>query len=132
MFFSKKPSKPLNRIDSLVGAGTTIEGDLTFTGGLRIDGNVRGNVRASSEQPGTLVVSEQARVEGEIHVTHCVVNGTVNGPVIATEFLELQSGARVTGDVHYASIEVHMGAIVEGQLVHTNGNVRNLKIATSN
>lgn len=130
--FSKQRNKPQGRIDSLVGSGTSIQGDVVFLGGLRIDGEVRGNVRASGEQAGTLVVSEQARIEGEIHVSHCVINGTVVGPVHASEFLELQAGARVTGDVHYASLEMHMGAIVEGRLVHVSGNVRSLKLATSN
>ena len=69
-----KTSKPNNRIDSLIGAGTTIEGNVTFTGGLRIDGEVRGCVSASGEQTGTLVVSEHARIEGEVNVSHLVVN----------------------------------------------------------
>lgn len=130
--FSKQKNKPQGRIDSLVGAGTTVQGDVSFSGGLRVDGEIRGNVRATGDQAGTLVVSEQARIEGEIHVSHCVINGTVVGPVHASEFLELQAGARVTGDVHYASVEMHMGAVVEGRLVHMSGAVRSLKLATSN
>ena len=94
-----KSSKPQNRIDSLIGAGTTIEGDVAFTGGLRIDGNVKGNVRATGNKPGTLVISELAKVEGNIDVAHVVVNGTVAGPVRATEYVELLPKARVTGNV---------------------------------
>jgi cytoskeletal protein CcmA (bactofilin family) len=119
--FSRKPAKPQNRIDSLIGAGTRIEGNVIFTGGLRIDGEVKGNVRAQDGQAGTLVVSEQARIEGEIDVSHLVVNGTVVGPVHATEFLELQPRSRVTGDVFYTSLEMHLGAVVEGRLVHKSG-----------
>ncbi len=130
--FSKKQGRPQGSIDSLVGIGTSIQGDVVFSGGLRVDGEVRGNVRSADEQTGTLVVSEKARIEGEIHVSHCVINGTVQGPVHSAEFLELQSGARVTGDVHYANLEVHLGAIVEGRLVHQIGTVRSLKLATSN
>ena len=79
--FGGKASKPQNRIDSLIGDGTTVEGNVMFTGGLRIDGRVKGNVLARDDQPSTLVLSERARVEGEIRVSHAVINGTVVGPV---------------------------------------------------
>jgi len=101
--FGKKPPKPQTRIDSLIGAGTRIEGNVIFAGGLRIDGEVKGDVRCAEDQAGTLVISEHARVEGEIAVAHLVVNGTIVGPVHATDFVELQPRSRVTGDVHYAS-----------------------------
>ena len=113
---SNKPSP----IDSLIGAGTTIEGNITFVGGLRIDGHVKGNVKTTGGKPGTLVLSELAKVEGEIDVAHIVVNGTVAGPIRATEYVELLPKARVTGDVCYKSIEIHVGAIVMGQLVYEN------------
>ena len=111
---SNKPSP----IDSLIGAGTTIAGDIVFVGGLRIDGHVKGNVRSGGSKPGTLMISELAKVEGEIDVAHVVINGTVAGPVRAAEYVELLPKARVTGDVTYQSIEVQVGAIVMGQLVH--------------
>jgi cytoskeletal protein CcmA (bactofilin family) len=116
--FSNRNSKPQNRIDSLVGAGTRIEGNVSFTGGLRVDGEIKGNVIADPSKPSTLVLSEQARVDGEIRVTHLVVNGTIVGPVNAAEYLELQSKAKVTGDVHYKTLEIQLGAIVEGRLIH--------------
>ncbi len=116
--FGRKNSKPQNRIDCLIGAGTVIEGNITFSGGLRVDGHVRGNVLAAEEKPGTLVLSEQARIEGEIRVSHVVINGTVVGPVHAVEYVELQSKSNVTGDVHYRTLEMHLGAIVQGRLVH--------------
>jgi len=116
--FSSRHSKPQNRIDSLVGIGTRIEGDVNFSGGLRVDGEIKGNVIADVSKPSTLVLSEQARVEGEIRVTHLVVNGTIVGPVNASDYLELQSKAKVTGDVHYKTLEIQLGAIVEGKLIH--------------
>lgn len=116
--FSNRNSKPQNRIDSLVGAGTKIEGNISFTGGLRVDGEIKGNVIADPSKPSTLVLSEQARVDGEIRVTHLVVNGIIVGPVNAAEYLELQSKAKVTGDVHYKTLEIQLGAIVEGRLIH--------------
>lgn len=113
-----KASKPNSKIDSLIGAGTIIEGDVIFSGGLRIDGEVKGSVRATGDHPGTLVISEHARIDGEVNVAHLVVNGTITGPVRSDEFLELQPKARVTGDVEYNTIEIHLGAIVQGRLVH--------------
>lgn len=116
--FSKKYSKPQNRIDSLIGAGTRIDGNLSFSGGLRVDGEVNGSVVAAPGKPSTLVLSEHGRVNGEINVTHLVVNGIVEGPVRAAEYLELQSKAKVIGDVHYKTLEIQLGAIVEGRLMH--------------
>ncbi len=135
--FRKQANKPQNRIDSLIGAGTRIEGNVSFVGGLRVDGEIKGNVTATGDQPSTLVVSEQARIDGEIRVSHLVVNGAVNGPVFSAEFLELQAHSRVKGDVHYNSLEMHLGAVVEGRLVHASsvsetGKTVELKIASRN
>ena len=105
MFFKSKTSKPQNRIDSLIGSETRVDGDLTFTGGLRVDGQVVGNVAEVEGQPSTLVLSEQGRISGTIRVAHVVVNGVVLGPVHAMEYLELQGKARVTGDVYYKTLE---------------------------
>ena len=117
--FSQKHSKPQTQIDSLIGAGTTIEGNLNFSGGLRIDGQVNGNVIAAQGKPSTLVLSEHARVVGEVNVTHLVINGTIDGSVYASEYMELQGKAKVNGDVHYTTMEIQLGAIVEGRLVHS-------------
>lgn len=119
MFGNKnKPNKPQNRIDCLIGAGTEIKGDMTFDGGLRVDGRVQGNVVSVEGKPGTLVLSEAARIEGEIRVSHVVINGTVVGPVHAADYVELQSKANVTGDVYYRTLEMHLGAVVQGRLVY--------------
>jgi cytoskeletal protein CcmA (bactofilin family) len=113
----KTSSKP-SPIDSLIGGGSLIVGDINFSGGLRIDGHVRGSVRAIGAKPGTLVLSESAKVEGSIEVAHVVINGTVAGPVSASEYVELLPKARVTGDVTYKSVEIHVGAIIMGQLIY--------------
>jgi cytoskeletal protein CcmA (bactofilin family) len=116
--FSNKPAKPDDRIDTLIGASARVDGDVHFTGGLRIDGVVKGNVLA--EDSGTVIVSEQATVEGEIRVGHAVINGKVIGPIHGAESVELQSKANVNGDVNYKTLEVHLGAIVQGRLVHVS------------
>ena len=119
--FGKNPSKPQNRIDCLIGVGTSIEGNINFSGGLRVDGHVRGNVVANGENSSTLVLSEQARIEGEIRVSHVVINGSVIGPVYASEYIELQSKSNVTGDVYYKTLEIQLGAVVQGRLVYQDG-----------
>ena len=116
--FGKRQSKPKNRIDSLIGAETRIEGNISFSGGLRVDGEVNGNIVAVPGKPSTLVLSELGRVNGEISATHLMLNGVVDGPVRAAEYLELQSKAKVTGNVHYKSLEIQLGATVEGRLIH--------------
>jgi cytoskeletal protein CcmA (bactofilin family) len=132
MFGSKKKNTPQNRIDSLIGVGTRIEGNVTFSGGLRVDGEVRGNISSDKGQSGTLVISEQASVEGEISVGHVVINGVVVGPVFAGESLELLPNARVTGDVEYHQLEMQQGAVVQGRLVHqTSAKTVELKLASS-
>jgi cytoskeletal protein CcmA (bactofilin family) len=131
MFGTKKGSVPQDSIDSLISAGTRVEGNIVFSGGLRIDGEVRGNISSASLQEGTLVVSEKASVEGGISVGHIVLNGTVVGPVCAGESLELLPSARVTGDVEYHQIEMQQGAVIQGRMVH-QANAKNveLKLAT--
>lgn len=104
---------PTHRIDTLISAGTRIVGDLTFTGGLRIDGEVDGNVTARPGQPSVLVIGAGGRVRGEVRAARMVVNGEVSGSIHASELLELQPRARISGDLRYAALEVHHGAILE-------------------
>lgn len=118
MFFKKKTIISPHRIETLIGANTVIEGSIEFSGGLRIDGTVHGSIKEVSVTPGNLIVSEQGRVEGAISVSHATINGVVNGPVNATEYVELQAKAKVTGDVRYKTLEMFVGAIVEGKLIH--------------
>lgn len=121
--FGKKPTAQ-KEIASLIGSGTTITGDVAFSGGLRIDGTVRGAVRCvDGEKAGMLVISELGTVEGEVRAAHLVVAGKINGPVYASELVELQPKARVSGDVHYRALEMHNGAIVDGKLVYAPGEV---------
>ena len=120
MFGRKKQHVPQKQIDSLIGASTTIEGDIDFVGGLRVDGRVKGHIHSSSTGPSTLVISEKAIVDGEIRVSHVVVDGTVNGPIYASEYLELLPNARVTGDVSYRTLEMQVGAVVDGRLLHVH------------
>jgi len=118
MFEQKKTRPTQKRLDSLIGAGTRVDGDILFSGGLRVDGIVHGKVSTLDNQPGTLVISEHAKIEGEVRVSHVVINGAVTGPVSASDHLELQAKAQVHGDVVYRTLEMHVGAIVQGKLMH--------------
>lgn len=118
MFGGKGGAKAHNNIECLIGSGTTVEGNIIFAGGLRVDGRVRGDVIAADGKPGTLVLSEQAQIEGEIRVSHVVINGAVIGSVHASEYVELQPKSNVTGDVHYKTLEIQLGAVVQGRLVY--------------
>ena len=121
-------------IKSLIAQGTRIEGDVHFVDGLRIDGEVRGDVRAQGGQSGLLVISALARVDGAVHAAHVIVNGEVVGPVHATELLELQPKARITGDVHYKALEMHQGATICGTMTPTDAVLEEkppLKLALS-
>ena len=111
--FNKKKQPP---IKSLIAEGSQIDGNISFTDGLRIDGAIVGNLFAKTEKASILVISEAATVIGEIHADHIIINGAVKGPVHARVMLELQPKARIQGDVHYAALEMHQGAIIAGQL----------------
>ena len=121
--FGKKEAQPQKRIDGLIAGGTIVRGDIIFSGGLRIDGSVEGKISTNNGDAGTLVISEQAQVDGEIKVSHVVVNGTVRGPIIADDYLELQTKARVVGDVTYRKLEMQLGAVVQGRLCHNEPGV---------
>lgn len=116
MFGSKTPTQ--KTIGTLIGAGTVIEGNIAYSGGLRIDGTVKGDLRCATGEACMVVISEHGHVEGEVHAAHLVVSGRVTGPLHVTELLELQPKARITGDVHYKAIEIHHGAVVEGRLIY--------------
>lgn len=112
MWFAKKKAPPIR---SLVGEGTVLHGNLSFGDGLRIDGEVQGNVLASSPSS-LLVISDKARVLGEVKAGHVIIAGEVRGPVHASELLELQPTARVHGPVRYELLEMHQGAVIDGEL----------------
>jgi cytoskeletal protein CcmA (bactofilin family) len=111
--FNKKKQPP---IKSLIAEGSHISGNIRFSDGLRIDGEVTGDVHASDAIASLLVISESARVQGSVTADHIIINGTVKGPVHALHMLELQPKARIEGDVEYAALEMHQGALITGQL----------------
>ena len=109
------------KIDSLIGRQTETLGDLRFSGGLHVDGVVRGNVYADDDTGAVLTLSEFGTIEGEVRVPNVILNGTVIGDVHARDQIELAANARITGNVYYTLIEMAMGAEVNGSLVHRSG-----------
>jgi cytoskeletal protein CcmA (bactofilin family) len=127
--------KPCNTIDTLIGAKTDLKGDIVFTGGLRVDGKVRGNITAKGDGNSTLVLSENAMVTGNVTVPHIITNGTIKGNVRAAERIELQPKAEISGEVYYKVIEMSLGAVINGNLLRetvevNKGTVTRLKSAS--
>lgn len=129
MWFTKR-KPPVIR--TLVGEGTVLTGNLSFGDGLRIDGEVHGDVEAGGERS-ICVISENARVYGKVKAGHVIINGEVRGPIVSHELLELQPKARVTGDVRYELLEMHQGALIDGEIRPLkSADKPALKLAASN
>lgn len=122
MWGSKKKPSRTAQIDSLIGQNTEIRGDVIFSGGLHVDGSIKGSVIAEEGEESLLTLSERGTIEGEVKVPNVVVNGTVIGDVHAPGHVELAAQARVHGNVYYSLIEMAMGAEVNGNLVHKSSN----------
>jgi cytoskeletal protein CcmA (bactofilin family) len=122
MFSKQKTTKArkVTRIDTLIGENTHIKGDVHFSGGLRIDGSVTGNIIADEGEAAMLTLSEKGRVQGEIRVANQLINGSVKGHIYASDHVELAGNAQIDGNVFYRYLEMAMGAAVNGQLVHTS------------
>ncbi len=114
-----------SRIDTVIGPQTVLEGDISFSGGLHIDGKIKGNISAESGSKAVLTVSEEGRIEGDVRVPNLVLNGAVQGNVYASERVELASHAKVAGNLYYSLIEMAIGAEVNGNLVHEGPRRRN-------
>ncbi|MEW7978415.1 MAG: polymer-forming cytoskeletal protein [Candidatus Sedimenticola endophacoides] len=108
------------KIATVIGVKTTVKGDVSFSGGLHIDGSVEGNILAKEGRSAALTLSEKGRVEGDIRVPNVILNGTVIGDVYASERVELAQNAKISGTVYYKLLEMVMGAEVNGQLIHSD------------
>ena len=118
MWGNKKNKIKSSKIDTLIGQGMEINGDIKFNGGLHLDGKITGNCIAEDGGNSVFVVSDKGRVEGDVSVSFAIINGEVIGNVYASEKLELSDRARITGDVHYNLLEMASGSEVNGKMVH--------------
>lgn len=101
-------------IETLIGKNSKLEGDIKFRGGLHVDGTIKGNVTAESGAEAVVTISEHGRVDGEIRAPRVIIDGTLNGDVFASERVELAARARVKGNIHYKTIQMALGAQVNG------------------
>ncbi len=126
--FGKKTQPP---IGTLIGEGTVIRGEIRFTEGLRIDGEIIGDVTAANDQASILVISEKARVTGKVKAGHVIINGSIMGPVHSDVLLVLLPKASIIGVVRYEVLEMHQGATIDGELKPLKSEDRPaLKLAT--
>lgn len=116
--FGKKKNFNSARIDTLIGQGTVIKGDLVFTGGLHVDGKIIGNVQAEKGSEALLILSEFGQIEGDVKAPNMVLNGEIIGDVFGSNRVELAPKSRINGSVYYNLIEMAIGAEVNGGLVH--------------
>jgi cytoskeletal protein CcmA (bactofilin family) len=114
----KKTKSTGTKVDTIIGQQTRIEGDVHFSGGLHVDGRIKGNIIATEDSASLLTVSEHGDIEGDVRVPTVILNGTVTGDVHSEERIELAAKAKVNGNVFYKLIEMAMGAAVNGNLVH--------------
>lgn len=128
MFGGGKTKTSNAKIDTLVGRNTQIVGDLSFSGGLHVDGSICGNVVATTDPKAVVSISENGEISGEVRVPFVVVDGKVEGDVYASERLELAPHARVSGNVFYNLLEMAAGAEVNGKLIHQPGGPKLLEL----
>jgi len=132
--FGKKKIKS-SKIDTLIGQGIEVNGDIKFQGGLHLDGKIFGNVSAKDSQDGmgtVLVISDKGHIEGDVHVAYAIINGTVTGNVYATEKLELSSKACISGNVEYNLLEMASGASINGSMKHETNEKKRLEHKAEN
>jgi cytoskeletal protein CcmA (bactofilin family) len=99
------------RLSGFVGHGTTLTGETEFHAMLRVDGHLIGTV---SSEAGTLIIGTNGQVDANISVAAAMINGSVNGDVIASEKLQLGRTARVMGNIQSPRLIIEEGAILEG------------------
>lgn len=112
----KKPN--MAKINTLIGQGTKIAGDVSFNGGLHVEGEIKGNVMADGQGQNVLILSEKGIIEGDVRVPNLVLNGQVQGNVYVAQQLDLLAHTRINGNVYYNLLEMASGAEVNGNLVH--------------
>lgn len=116
---SDKDNKPGHKdiVQCLIGDGVELQGDITVTGGLHIDGKVRGNITVREGKAARLTLSAHGVIDGNITVNDADINGKVKGDVHARGNITLHSNAHIEGDVYYGAIEIKRGACINGKLI---------------
>jgi cytoskeletal protein CcmA (bactofilin family) len=113
----KRDNRPDAPIDNLISAGTRIDGDVQFTGGMHLDGTVSGSVKPRDGAANRLVIGATGLVQGSVEAQIVELSGTVLGDITAGTRIALASTARIEGNLHYGAIEMAAGAQIKGKLV---------------
>lgn len=108
---SLRKKSNIDELNGLLDQGTSLTGELTFSGTLRIDGNVHGSISTSD----TLVVGESASVHADIKAGDVQIYGTVFGNVEGTRRIEIFSTGRLNGDIRTAQFVIEEGGTFEGR-----------------
>lgn len=122
---NNKAVKHSAAVTTLIAQGTQICGNVSFTGGLHIDGRIDGAVQADGNDA-TLTLSESGSIKGEVHVPNAVINGHVAGDLHIGNRLELANAARVEGNIHYRVLEMSAGAQINGKMIYRSEPQRQL------
>ena len=115
MFFKSKKKK-LGAINTLIDKDNVIRGNYSYSGGLRLDGKIYGDLSVEEDSGGTLIMGEQSRIRGSVMVETAIIAGEIYGDVKCYDYLELQPGSTIEGNIEYNLIEIHAGAKVNGKL----------------
>ena len=103
--------KRKDQITAYFGRDTDIEGSVSFTGLVRIDGRFKGSLKGE----GSLIVGETAVVESDIHAHRVIISGRVQGRVVAAERIEILVPGRVVGDLEAPSVTIETGVVFDGK-----------------
>lgn len=114
---SRKNTIEITKLSSLIADNVVVVGDVLFAGGLRVDGRVEGNVLGKPGEKSLVVLSQKGCVVGRVRAFDAVINGTISGDLEVEHFLELQSGAKISGNIIYRQLQMECGATIEGKLV---------------
>lgn len=129
MFGSDKHKTPRSgghAVETLIGPHAVIRGDVSFTGGLYVEGTIHGTVSADDGTAAVITIAENGHIEGEVRAPVVVVSGRMTGDVFASERIELAAHARVNGNIHYKVVEMAAGAMVTGRLIHADAPLAQL------
>jgi len=132
MIFKKNSTTPSQnientQIDSLIGSNLKVVGDLFFSGGLRIDGTVDGDLTGTHNEKSLIVLSKESHVNGNVHAYDAVINGEIVGDLTVSHFLELQSNAIIRGNINYRQLQMECGVVVDGNLKKITGSDEEVK-----
>ena len=117
-----KKKRKFVAITTLIDKDIVISGDTTYTGGIRIDGKIKGNLKVHGDEGSLLIMGYGSTITGDVEVEKAIINGEINGNVKCKDYLELNTNAIVNGSIEYDIIEVQEGAKITGDLKFIKNN----------